>query len=106
MPKRRPARTADRTQDDLSDVAIGQGGRVQFNFESLKLSYANQIQTQAMGRRIFRRRPATSRRARRHASLRHRHEQARRAVVLDVSAATSAPFMVDVRRLTGQSLHL
>ncbi|MFO1429850.1 MAG: peptidoglycan-binding protein [Candidatus Competibacteraceae bacterium] len=100
-------------KDDLSDVQPG-GKRVpvQFNPESLKLSYANQIQPQNNGSSN-----APAPRPGRGSANQSQGTPARQfvgagttklAVQLwfDVSAATAAPFMVDdVRRLTAEVLY-
>lgn len=101
-------------KDDLSDTL--QGGKrvpVQFNPESLKLSYANQIQAQNNGASGT----APPRRSARGSSNQAQGSAARQFVgagttkltvqlTFDVSAATEAPFLVDdVRRLTGEVLH-
>jgi len=100
-------------KDDLSDVLSG-GKRVpvQFNPETLKLSYANQIQAQNNGSSS-----APPQRPGRGGTNQSQGTPARQfvgagttklAVQLwfDVSAATAAPFMVDdVRRLTAEVLY-
>lgn len=101
-------------KDDLSDVLSG-GKRVpvQFNPETLKLSYANQIQAQNNGSSSA----PPPQRAGRSGANQSQGTPARQfvgagttklAVQLwfDVSAATAAPFMVDdVRRLTAEVLY-
>lgn len=101
-------------KDDLSDVLSG-GKRVpvQFNPETLKLSYANQIQAQNNGSSSA----PPPQRAGRGGTNQSQGTPARQfvgagttklAVQLwfDVSAATAAPFMVDdVRRLTAEVLY-
>ena len=101
-------------KDDLSEVLSG-GKRVpvQFNPESLKLSYANQIQAQNNGSSSA----PPSRRPGRGGANQSQGTPAQQfvgagttklAVQLwfDVSAATAAPFMVDdVRRLTAEVLY-
>ena len=94
-------------KDDLSDVQPnGKTLSVQFNPESLKLSYANQIQAQPNG--------GSGGGAGRNQSQGSAARQfvgvgtTKLAVQLwfDVSAATSAPFIVDdVRRITAQVLY-
>lgn len=101
-------------KDDLSDVLSG-GKRVpvQFNPETLKLSYANQIQAQNNGSSSA----PPPQRPGRGGTNQSQGTPARQfvgagttklAVQLwfDVSAATAAPFMVDdVRRLTAEVLY-
>ena len=95
-------------KDDLSDVKpSGKVVEVQFNPESLKLSYANQIQTQANGSSNAR--PPTGNQSQGTPARQFVGTGTSKLAVqlwFDVSAATSAPFMVDdVRRLTGQVLY-
>jgi hypothetical protein len=100
-------------KDDLSDVRRdGQRVPVQFNPESLKLSYANQIQAQNNGAAH-----PPPRQGGRGAANQSQGTPARQFVgagttklavqlTFDVSAATDAPFMVDdVRRLTARVLY-
>ncbi len=97
-------------KDDLSDIMPnGKTLTVQFNPESLKLSYANQIQAPANG--------GSGGAGRRSGGNQSQGSAARQfvgtgttklAVQLwfDASAATSAPFIVDdVRRITAQVLY-
>jgi hypothetical protein len=95
-------------KDDLSDVKpSGKVVEVQFNPESLKLSYANQIQPQANGSSNAR--PPTGNQSQGTPARQFVGTGTSKLAVqlwFDVSAATSAPFMVDdVRRLTGQVLY-
>jgi len=97
-------------KDDLSDVKP-KGERkeveVQFNPESLKLSYANQIQAQANGAAGSR--PPTGNQSQGTAARQFVGAGTTKLAVqlwFDVSAATAAPFMVDdVRRLTARVLY-
>jgi len=96
-------------KDDLSDVKP-KGERkevkVQFNPESLKLSYANQLQTQSNGGASP---PPAGNQAQGTPAQQFVGAGTTKLAVqlwFDVSAATAAPFMVDdVRRLTAQVLY-
>lgn len=97
-------------KDDLSDVKP-KGERkeveVQFNPESLKLSYANQIQAQPNGSAGTR--PPTGNQSQGTPARQFVGAGTTKLAVqlwFDVSAATAAPFMVDdVRRLTAKVLY-
>lgn len=95
-------------QDDLSDVKSGgKVVEVQFNPESLKLTYANQIQTQPNGSSNSR--PPTGNQSQGTPARQFVGAGTTKLAVqlwFDVSAATAAPFMVDdVRRITAQVLY-
>lgn len=95
-------------KDDLSDVKpSGKVVEVQFNPESLKLTYANQIQAQPNG--SSRSRPPTGNQSQGTAARQFVGAGTTKLAVqlwFDVSAATAAPFMVDdVRRITGKVLY-
>ncbi|MEF8700383.1 MAG: peptidoglycan-binding protein [Candidatus Accumulibacter sp. UW20] len=95
-------------KDDLSDVqANGRVVEVQFNPESLKLSYANQIQSPPNGGAGNR--PPTGNQSQGTPARQFVGTGTTKLALqlwFDVSAATAAPFMVDdVRRLTGQVLY-
>ena len=95
-------------KDDLSDVKPGgKALSVQFNPESLKLSYANQIQAQPNGSSAAR--TPTGNQSQGTAARQFVGAGTTKLTVqlwFDVSAATSSPFMVDdVRRITAQVLY-
>lgn len=97
-------------KDDLSDVKPKSERKeveVQFNPESLKLSYANQIQAQPNGASGSR--PPTGNQSQGTAARQFVGAGTTKLAVqlwFDVSAATASPFMVDdVRRLTAKVLY-
>lgn len=95
-------------QDDLADVkAGGKVVEVQFNPESLKLSYANQIQAQPNGSAVAR--APTGNQSQGTAARQFVGTGTTKLAVqlcFDVSAATASPFMVDdVRRVTAKVLY-
>ncbi|MCM8593854.1 peptidoglycan-binding protein [Accumulibacter sp.] len=95
-------------KDDLSDVMPnGRTVEVQFNPESLKLSYANQIQAQPNGSSNSR--PPTGNQSQGTAARQFVGAGTTKLAVqlwFDVSAATASPFMVDdVRRVTAKVLY-
>jgi len=95
-------------QDDLADVkAGGKVVEVQFNPESLKLSYANQIQAQPNGSSAAR--APTGNQSQGTAARQFVGSGTTKLAVqlcFDVSAATASPFMVDdVRRITAKVLY-
>lgn len=95
-------------RDDLSDVKPqGKRVKVQFNPESLKLSYANQIQAQPNGSSNAR--PPTGNQSQGTSARQFVGAGTTKLAVqlwFDVSAATAAPFMLDdVRRITAQVLY-
>lgn len=96
-------------KDDLSDVKPKSERKeveVQFNPESLKLSYANQLQTQSNGGAGS---PPAGNQAQGTPAQQFVGAGTTKLAVqlwFDVSAATAAPFMVDdVRRLTAEVLY-